>query len=127
MKNKWHILYYETEDGRCPIRDFIDTCKEREQAKLFSWFSLLESEGPNLPRPYADFLADGIHELRIKLSRGQVRLLYFFCYRDFIVFTHPFIKRVKRVSQKQIDMAKSYREDFLSRFDEKKLREVLDE
>lgn len=127
MKNRWHILYYETEDGRCPVRDFIDACKERGQAKIFSWFSLLEKEGPNLPRPYADFLSEGIHELRIKLGRGQVRLFYFFCYRDIIIFTHSFVKRVKRIPQSEIDRATSYREDFLSRFDEKKLREVIDE
>jgi hypothetical protein len=127
MKAQWHILYYETQDGLCPIRVFIDTCKEREQAKILSWFSLLENDGPNLPRPYADFLSDGIHELRVKLGGNQVRLFYFFCYRDFIVFTHSHIKRGGKIPQSEIDRAKLYREDFLTRFNEKKLKEGIDE
>ena len=78
MNTRWHILYYESTNGQCPIQEFIDGRKERDQAKVLSWISLLEDQGPNLPRPYADLLTDGIHELRIKLSGDQVRALYFF-------------------------------------------------
>jgi hypothetical protein len=39
--------------------------------------------GPTLPRPYADLLKDGIHELRIRLSGDHIRMLYFFCFRKF--------------------------------------------
>jgi len=46
--------------------------------KIFSVFYYLEKQGPNLPRPYTDLLEDGIHELRIKLSGEQIRILYFF-------------------------------------------------
>ncbi len=34
----------------------------------FGLSQLLEEKGPPLPRPYADLLTDGIHELRVKLS-----------------------------------------------------------
>lgn len=80
MKSKWQILYYETTGGESPVEKFVDARKDRDQAKIFSWISLLEEQGPNLPRPYADLLTDGIHELRVKLSGDQVRILYFFCY-----------------------------------------------
>lgn len=53
-----------------------------------SWISILEENGPILPRPYADLLRNEIHELRVKLSGSQVRILYFFCFEDFIVLTH---------------------------------------
>ncbi len=87
----------------------------------------METQGPNLPRPYADLLEDGIHELRLKLSGDQVRILYFFCFRDFIVLTHGFVKRTRRVPQSEIDLARKYRTDFLSRYDEQRLKEELDE
>ena len=78
MKSKWKIIYYETASGECPIIDFIESRNKRNQAKIFSLFYYLEEMGPNLSRPYADLLEDGIHELRIKLSGEQIRILYFF-------------------------------------------------
>ncbi len=127
MKRKWHVLYYESADGVCQVQKFIDTRKDRDQAKILSWVSLLEDQGPNLPRPYADMLMDGIHELRLKLTGDQVRILYFFCYKEFIILSHVFTKRTDVVPASEIKRAQKCRDDFLSRFDEKKIREVFNE
>jgi hypothetical protein len=127
MTQKWHVLYYESADGVCPVQEFIDTRKDRDQAKILSWVSLLEERGPNLPGPYADVLIDGIHELRLKLTGEQFRILYFFCYREFIVLNHIFAKRTDVVPASEIKRAQKYRDDFLSRFDEKKIKEVFHE
>jgi len=113
MKRKWNVIYYETSDKRCPITDFIDSRRKRNQAKVLSLISLLHEYGPHLSRPYADLLTDGIHELRIKLSGENIRILYFFCYRDFIVLTHTFIKTVDKVPKSEIKKAQKYRDDFL--------------
>jgi phage-related protein len=127
VNSSWHIVYYETVKGVCPVREFIDSQRERDQAKIFAWLSLLEAQGPTLPRPYADLLTEGIHELRIKLSGDQVRILYFFCFRDFIVVTHAFVKQTSEVPRLEIRKAQTCRADFLSRFDEKNLREAIDD
>ena len=58
MTPTWHVIYYEAEDGQCPIQEFIDGWKERDQAKILAWISQLEVQGPQLPRPYADLLED---------------------------------------------------------------------
>ena len=127
MSSKWHVLYYESASGISPVQEFIDTRKDRDQAKIFSWLNVLEEQGPNLPRPYADLLIDGIHELRIKLRGDQVRVLYYFCYKEFIILSHAFIKNTNVVPKSEIKMAQKYRDDFLARFDEKKIREVFHE
>ncbi|MCW7457590.1 type II toxin-antitoxin system RelE/ParE family toxin, partial [Leptospira bandrabouensis] len=81
MQKKWKILYFsEKKDIPSEIEIFINSKDERNQAKIFAWIDKLAELGPNLPRPYADLLIDGIHELRIKLSGSQIRILYFFCY-----------------------------------------------
>ena len=105
------------------MREFIDARREREQAKLLSWIDLLKNRGPHLPRPHADLLEDGIHELRVTLSGDQVRGLYFFCYRNFIVLTHAFVKTTRQVPKAEIRRSQKMRTDFLSRFDERQLRE----
>ena len=123
MKSKWEIIYYETATGKCFVSDFIDSRSKRNQAKILSLFYYLEEQGPNLPRPYADLLEDGIHELRIKLSGEQIRILYFFCYGDYIVLTHAFTKTTDKVPKKEIKKAKKYRNDFKNRFKEYDLTE----
>ena len=124
---KWNIIYYESETGDCPIEDFIQSRKTSNRAKILSLLAILEERGPNLPRPYADLLEDGIHELRVKLSGDQIRVLYFFCYKDFIILTHAFNKTSNRVPKKEIKHAKKIREDFLKRFSESQIREEYDE
>jgi hypothetical protein len=81
--------------------------------------------GPTLPRPYSDLLKDGIHELRIKLSGDQVRMLYFFCFRKFIVFYVAFVKNTDRVPEKFILRVKRYRDNFLQRITARKLEALV--
>ena len=77
MNTRWKAVYYSEQDGSIPVKRFVDSLSLREQAKTLAFIGLLEEKGPNLPRPYADLLEDGIHELRIKLKGAQVRILYF--------------------------------------------------
>jgi len=124
MGTRWKVIYYTTEEGICPVKRYIDSCSNNNQAKIFSMINYMEQKGPNLPRPYADLLIDGIHELRIKLSGNQVRILYFFCYKEFIVLSHSFIKKENTVPQTEIKRALTAREDFLKRFTIKDMMEL---
>lgn len=127
MGNKWHVLYYETINSNCPVQEFIDNQNKRNQAKILSFFSLLEEKGPTLPRPYADLLLGGIHELRIKLQGKQTRFLYFFCFKNLIIFTHAFVKTTAKIPKGEIKKAMEYRDDFMNRTDEKQLKELIGE
>jgi phage-related protein len=122
MDTEWKVTYYSKKDGSTPVKEYIDKLSIKERAKTMAFIGLLEEKGPNLPRPFADLLEDGIHELRIKLKRKQVRILYFFCYLNTIVLTNVFVKNSDKVPKEQIKLAKENRADFLSRFSEKDLR-----
>jgi hypothetical protein len=125
MDVEWKVIYYSEQDGSRPVEQYIDNLSLREQAKTLAFIGLLEKKGPNLPRPYADLLDEGIHELRIKLSGTQVRILYFFCYQNIIFLTNVFDKHSDKVPKEQIKLAKENRTDFLNRFSEKDVRENL--
>ena len=114
---RWRVVHYETEDGACPVGEFLDGLNRKDRAKVLAAIDLLEEEGPNLHRPYADFLKDGICELRVRVSRIRYRILYFFCNRTDIVLTHGFKKRVKKVPGTEIKRAIRYKEDWLRRKD----------
>jgi phage-related protein len=122
MKSKWNIVYYETAKEECPVEDFINSRSIKNRAKILNWLEQLEAQGPNLPRSYADLIEDGIHELRIKLSGEQIRIIYFFCYREFIILTHAFRKNTDKVPKTEIEKAKKYRDDFIARSNENELR-----
>ncbi len=83
---------------------------------------MLQEHGINLHRPFADTLEDGIHELRMKITGNQVRVLYFFCFKDIIVLTHDFVKTTAKVPVREIALAKKYRQDFLKRYNEELAR-----
>ncbi len=127
MSNDWNLIYYADKNENAEVFDFINSQKASNKAKILSWLSMLEEKGPVLPRPYADLLKDGIHELWIKLSGNQVRVLYFFCYKDFIVLTNCFTKNRKQVPEKEINKAKKCRDNFLKRYSEAKLRKEFNE
>jgi phage-related protein len=123
MTNEWRVYYYDKTDKTSPVKDYINALPLKERAKTLAFIGLLETNGPNLPRPYADLLKDGIHELRIKLTGTQTRILYFFCYQNTIVLTNVFEKHTAKVPESEITLAKTYRADFLSRYSEQDIRE----
>ena len=113
MGKSWHILFCDERMDGCPVSEFIDGCQPKHQIKILRFLSLLENQGPTLPRPYADLLVDGIHELRIKLSGDQIRLLYFFCHQKFIILYDAFAKTTSPVPEKFIREVAAYRNRFL--------------
>ncbi len=123
---RWVVLFCDAHARQCPVSDFVEECRTAEQVKLFHILALLEEMGPALPRPYADILRDGVHELRLKLSGEQVRMLYFFCYERFIVFYAVLRKHTDRIPPRYIDATRQYREDFLRRIDRRQLEVMAD-
>jgi len=125
MNKKWNVTYYVDADGTKPVEEYIRKLSVNERAKTLAFVDHLEEKGPDLHRPYADLLEDGIYELRIKLTGTQVRILYFFCYKNIIVLTNIFDKHTDKVPKSEIKLVKRNRDDFLLRFTEQDIRRLL--
>jgi hypothetical protein len=63
---------YTTERDDSPIDEFLDGLDMKSRAKVAAHLSLLEEQGPNLKRPYADIVRGKIRELRIHFSSNSV-------------------------------------------------------
>jgi hypothetical protein len=124
MRKQWTILFCDPQVKSCPISDFLDLCRPEHQVKILHILELLEEMGPNLPRPYADTLHDGIHEIRVKLSGEQVRLLYFFCFERFIIFFEVLRKHTSRVPEEYIRKTSHYRDEIIKRLNKSLLEGV---
>ncbi len=70
------LVLYTTERGDSPIDEFLDGLDKKSRAKAAAHLSLLEQQGLNLKRPYADIVRGKIRELRIHFSSNQYRVLY---------------------------------------------------
>ena len=115
MDQDYEIIFYEDNKGHCPLDDFLDTLLPKVRAKIMKWLQMLERQGPNLPRPYADVLKGKIRELRIGFGSNHYRFLYFF-YGKKIVVTQGFLKKTDQVPLKEIEQADQLRQDFLRRY-----------
>lgn len=111
----FELELYETEDGKEPVADFLDSLEPKMNAKLVSLMELLEEKGNELREPYSAPLVDGIFELRCKLGSNITRTLYFFHKGKIIVVTNGFVKKTQKTPPAEIKLAKSRREDWLRR------------
>ena len=104
------ILYRET-DGTVPLLNWLDTLQPKTLAKCRVKLERLRERGHELRRPEADYLRDGIYELRVGLQGINYRMLYFFHGREVVVLSHGLIKQ-RLVPAKEIDLAVKRRNAF---------------
>ncbi|OGR68161.1 MAG: hypothetical protein A2081_02385 [Elusimicrobia bacterium GWC2_61_19] len=108
----YSVEFYQTPGGEYPARDFLAQLQAKVRAKVAKWLQLLQEEGPDLKRPYADMLHDGIRELRVSFGHIEVRLLYFIDGKA-IVLSHGFLKKTLQTPVMEIERSKRYRADWL--------------
>ena len=111
----YNLILYTTDRGDSPIDEFIDGLDKKSRAKVAAYLSLLEDEGPNLKRPYADVVRGKIRELRIHYSSNQYRVLYFFHRHDQIVLLHAFSKKTQQLREKDITLSERRMENWRQR------------
>lgn len=75
---KTKVILYCEEDGSCPVLDWLLELPQKAQDKCFLRLERLRELGQEIRRPEADFLRDGIYELRASLQGVNYRILYFF-------------------------------------------------
>ncbi len=102
------ILFYQETKGDAPVVDWLSELKRKNPkgfANCVGRIRQLESMGHELRRPSADYLRDGIYELRAKHRNVQYRILYFFNGKDIAVLNHSIIKKTSAVPKKDIELA----------------------
>ena len=100
---KTQVEIFAEVDGTAPLVEWMDKLKPVAQDKCHAKIKLLADYGYELRRPNADFLRDGIYELRIKHEGVQYRILYFFHDGD-VVLSHG-LQKESKVPPGEIDCA----------------------
>ncbi len=91
------VLFY-SENGESPVFEWL--CElQLQNPQAFSLgidrIQELKYRGFELRRPTADFVRDGLYELRWKQGRVQYRILYFFHGKNVAILSHGLTKEQK--------------------------------
>jgi phage-related protein len=109
MESLFEVVFYKEDDGSIPVLDWLDTLPVKVRHKCMVRFQSLEKMGHRLRRPIADYLRDGLYELRIRAGRVNYRILYFFHNRRAVVLVHGLTKE-KSIHPSDIQRAKRRKE-----------------
>ncbi len=99
------VAFFRESDGTVPLSDWLAALPSVARAKCVVRLERLEELGHELRRPEADYLRDGIYELRIKHAGVNYRMLYFFHGRTAAVVSHGIMKQQAEVPSKDIERA----------------------
>lgn len=110
----FEIEFYETETGRIPVAEFLNTLPTKHQAKALWEIELLSSLGTSIREPYAKHITGELWELRIKFSSDISRVFYFIPGKR-IVLLHGFVKKTQKTPPVEIETAQKRLEDYKRR------------
>ncbi len=108
-------VYVYSDGDDAPVLDWIDQLRRRDPnavARIATAVDKLRQFGNELRRPHADYLRDGILELRVKVGRVNYRILYFYHGRNVALLAHGLTKE-KEVPKVDIERAIQRRQIYL--------------
>jgi phage-related protein len=113
---EFEIEFYETAEGRSPVREFLEEIKAAapdDLAAILAGLTKLRRREYHRP-PLSKPVAHGIYELRY-LGRLSARVFYFFAQGRRIVLVHGIIKKGQRIPKRHIELALSRKEEWEQR------------
>ena len=113
---KRRVIFYKTKDNKCNVIDFLDGLSGTV-AKKVVWVLKLLEELDKIPVSYFKKLAgtEEIWECRIKSGSNSYRILGFFIDGSIIILTNGFKKKTRKIPKVQIEIAESFRNDYMKR------------
>jgi phage-related protein len=104
------VVLFKESDGSVPLLLWLDAIPPKAQDKCIVRVERLKELGHQIRRPEADYLRDGVYELRARLGNVHYRMLYFFCGKDAVI-SHGLMKEHK-IPEREIALALDHRVRF---------------
>jgi phage-related protein len=104
------VIFYH-EEGQVALLEWFETLVPKARVKCRLRIERLRELGHELRRPEADYLRDGIYELRVSLQGINYRMLYFFHGETVAVVSHGIVKE-RVVPPREINVAIERRRKF---------------
>jgi phage-related protein len=113
------VEFYESDAGRCPVREFLDELKASDPADFAAVLAgLAKLRNRQYHRePLTKALGNGLFELR-HVGKLNSRVLWFFMKGRRIVAVHGVRNKGQAISQRDLRTAHERMRDWLERMDE---------
>ncbi len=98
------VVMFREDDGSVPVLEWFGELPSKVQDKCRLRIERLSELGHELRRPEADYLRDGVYQLRVRQHSVNYRVLYFFHGDKAIVLSHG-LQKERVVPPKEIDLA----------------------
>jgi phage-related protein len=100
----WELVFFRTESGRVPVREFLDDLSVAERARVIRDLETLKAFGLELNAPLVKSIKGKLWELRTT-GRNQHRILYFAVSGKRLVLLHGFTKKTQKTPAGEITKA----------------------
>ena len=113
------IIFYQTENNKYPVVEFLDSLSGKEAQKVV-WVLKIIEEFENVPTKFFKKLinTDDIWEIRVDGLNKIYRILGFIEDKKFVVLNHAFVKKTQKTPEKEIKIAENRKKDYLRRKNE---------
>ena len=111
----WSTEFYTAPDGTAPVEAFLDSLDSKTRVRFMWSMEQLRVRNVQAREPLVRHLEDKLWELREESKTNIYRVIYFFYTGRRIIFLHGFQKKTQKTPDKEIAIARSRYEDFLSR------------
>ena len=110
------VEFYESESGRCPVREFLDDLKvdnPDDFAIIMAGLAKLRNRQYH-KAPLSKPTGEDLFELR-HIGKLNTRILYFFAKEQRIIAVHGIRNKAKEISKRDLRVALERKENWLSR------------
>lgn len=101
----WKVDFYEDTKGNAPVEEFLDGLTEKQRNKLVALIEKLREYGVGLPFPYSSQVRGRVRELRTRLGKARLRILYFADSNRTFILLHGVVKNTEKLEEAQIEIA----------------------
>jgi len=111
----FEVKFYTTLKGESPVKDFLLQLDTKARAKMVKYLEMLQEQGPNLRRPYADVGERQDSGIKCRISFESASGSYFSFRRNDIILLHAFLKKSQKLKEQDVALAENRMNDWISR------------
>lgn len=115
VNDDWKIVFYITENGRNPVREFLDSLDTKTNSRFIWSIRELCRRNVQAREPLVRHIEGKLWELRQESKSNIYRIMYIFFTGRKIILLHGFQKKSPKTPRREIDIASSRLKDFTNR------------
>lgn len=112
-KKKLDAVFFKTNSGAEPVREWLKALPNADKQAIGNNIKTVQYGWP-LGMPLVDYLADGLWEVRIKLTGNRIARIVFFISEHTMILVHGFMKKTKTTPHSDLNLAKARKKQYLS-------------